>query len=97
MALHLDTKEVQDSILTWLQYKKEKGQAYKPTGLKGLFTKLGKDYKTGPELVSAIEGSISKNYAGIFPCKQYEQNNRPNKMEIAMAKNFDLIKQFEGQ
>ena len=48
----------------WLQYKKEKGQTYKPTGFKNLVSEW-KDVSDS-ELLKAIKSSSSKNYDGLF-------------------------------
>lgn len=75
------TEKVKSMIYTWLGYKKEKGQTYKPTGLKTLLNNLlkwqneyGEDY-----VVQAIDSSITSNYAGIFPAKKQVNFNQPNK------------------
>ena len=73
------SESVSKMIETWLGYKKEKGQTYKPTGLNVLLKKLNKwteefgdDY-----VVSAIEESISHNYSGIFPATKKVNFNQP--------------------
>lgn len=59
----------------WLQYKKEKNQTYKPTGLKTLAEKIKKDYATAQLFEEAVKYSISNNYTGIFaPKPQITQN-----------------------
>lgn len=76
------TDKVKTMVYTWLGYKKEKGQTYKPTGLKTLLNNLikwqqefGEDY-----VISAIDNSMQFNYSGIFPAKkQYNLNNQPKK------------------
>lgn len=54
-------------ILEWLKYKSEKGQSYKPTGLKtfinGFLKNSNGDIKTGREM---IDYSMSNNWAGLF-------------------------------
>ena len=61
--------EVRDSIIKWLNYKKEKKQTYKEIGLTTLLNKLlkqGKDYGD-KYVIDSIENSIINNYSGIFP------------------------------
>lgn len=68
----------------WLQYKKEKKQTYKPTGLKILAETVKKDYPTAELFEEAVKHSIAGNYAGIYPPKKQAvpQNNGfdPKKM-----------------
>ena len=68
-------------IYTWLGYKKEKGQTYKPTGLKTLLNNLLKWQKEYGEdyVIQAIDNSITSNYAGIFPAKKQVNFNQPRK------------------
>lgn len=55
----------------WLQHKKEKKQAYKPTGLKSL---LGQwEGKSDAEFIGAVEFSTAANYAGLFAPKSGKQ------------------------
>ena len=59
-----ELKPNEPEILAWLAYKREKGQGYKPAGLKALWTKLlamSPDHRK-----EAIENSMASNYAGIF-------------------------------
>lgn len=51
-------------IQSWLDYKREKGQMYKPKGLDALFKKLMKFPRD--TLKRSIENSMASNYAGIF-------------------------------
>ncbi len=62
------SKEVEDKVYAWLQYKKEKKQGYKQIGLTELLNKLKKDADEFGEqyVVDEITNSISSNYSGIF-------------------------------
>lgn len=61
---------MQEVVDTWLQYKKEKGQSYKPTGFKTFYKKLCELSGNNPQVAMAIiEQSMQNNYAGIFPLK----------------------------
>jgi len=51
-------------FMEWLQYKREKGQTYKPTGFKNLVSEW-KDV-SDEDLLKAIKSSSSKNYDGLF-------------------------------
>ena len=67
--------EMQEVVDTWLQYKKEKGQSYKPTGFSYFYKKLCKLSNNNPQVAMAIiEQSMSNNYAGIFPLKNNNNN-----------------------
>lgn len=61
--------EVKDSIIKWLNYKKEKKQTYKDIGLTTLLNKLLKQAKDYGDkyVIDSIENSIINNYSGIFP------------------------------
>lgn len=62
--------EMREAVETWLAYKKEKGQAYKPSGFISFYKKLCKLSNNNPQVAMAIvEESKSNNYAGIFPLK----------------------------
>lgn len=67
------SENLTESIKTWLTYKKEKKQNYKPTGLKTLLKKLKQDCTNNGEqyVIDSINNSIMNNYAGIFPPKQF--------------------------
>ena len=59
-----------EPVKTWLAYKKEKAQSYKPTGFKTFYKKLCELSGNNPQVAMAIiEQSMQNNYAGIFPLK----------------------------
>lgn|SRR3990167_7650451 len=57
-----------NEIETWITYKREKGQAYKPQGLSALWGRL-RAINPGRRK-AAIEFSMASNYAGIFETKE---------------------------
>jgi hypothetical protein len=64
-----------DLILEWLKYKSEKGQSYKPTGLKNLI--LGFLQDTNSDLTIAnnmLRYSMKNNYSGLY--KENKSNER---------------------
>lgn len=66
---------MQEIVDTWLQYKKEKGQSYKPTGFKTFYKKLCELSGNNPQVAMAIiEQSMQNNYAGIFPLRNNNNN-----------------------
>jgi hypothetical protein len=65
-----------EPVKTWIAYKKEKGQSYKPTGFKTFYKKLCELSNNNPQIAMAIiEQSMQNNYAGIFPIRN---NNNVN-------------------
>jgi len=72
-------------IEDWLQHKREKGQTYKPTGLKQLWAKLRK--WSPDEILENINHSISNNYSGVFPPKGGDQRaDNPARIKAAPGK-----------
>lgn len=62
-------------VETWLAYKKEKAQSYKPTGFKTFYKKLCELSNNNPQIAMAIiEQSMQNNYAGIFPLRNNNNN-----------------------
>ena len=65
-----------EPVETWLAYKKEKCQSYKPTGFKTFYKKLCELSGNNPQVAMAIiEQSMSSNYDGIFPLRNNNNNN----------------------
>ena len=65
-----------EPVETWLAYKKEKAQSYKPTGFKTFYKKLCELSGNNPQTAMAIiEQSMQNNYAGIFPLRNNNNNN----------------------
>ena len=65
-----------EPVETWLAYKKEKNQTYKPTGFKTFYKKLCELSGNNPQVAMAIiEQSMQNNYAGIFPLRNNNNNN----------------------
>lgn len=68
-----DDARMNEAITRWLAYKKERGQTYKPTGLKAFITRLGNlSGGNGEVALKIVEKSMANNYSGIFPLN----NNR---------------------
>lgn len=66
--------EYLEIVQTWLQYKKEKNQSFKPTGFKTMYNKLIKLSGNNPETAKKIvEQSMSNNWAGLFELKDEPQ------------------------
>lgn len=76
-----------ESVNTWLAYKAERGQKYKPTGLKTLFKKIqdGVDEYGETAVVGSINNSIANNWQGLF----FEQKQTASKSDNPF---FDMLK-----
>ena len=62
-----------DVVNTWLQYKKERHESYKPMGFKTFYKKLLEMSDNDPNVARMIvDKSMQNNYAGIFPLKERE-------------------------
>lgn len=68
----LKTQPCLDAIKTWLAYKRERGNTYKPQGLQAALTSWSRQF-TPATLPSAIERSMANNWSGLFP-----ETPRPN-------------------
>lgn len=62
-------------INNWIEFKKEKRQTYKETGLNTLLKQLKKDFtdKGKNFLIKKIEWSIANNYSGIYAPPNYKK------------------------
>ncbi|MDD6978047.1 MAG: DUF6291 domain-containing protein [Prevotellaceae bacterium] len=68
-----DDAQMNEAITRWLAYKKERGQTYKPAGLKAFITSLGNlSGGNGEVALKIVEQSMANNYSGVFPLN----NNR---------------------
>ena len=90
------TEKVKAMVYTWLGYKKEKGQTYKPTGLKTLLNNLLKWQKEFGEdyVVRAIDNSMQCNYAGIFPARS--NNNKKTNFETRNYSKEELYEVYDS-
>ena len=72
---------VESAVRDWLEYKKERRDAYKPTGLKNLLTQIENRCKelTDGQVAFAIAESMARNYKGIiWDLAQQKQGNPPH-------------------
>lgn len=66
-ARYFDNEKMNQAITTWLEYKKEKKQTYKPIGITRLKKKLLQMAAGDPDTMLAIvENSIANNYSGLY-------------------------------
>ena len=65
---YFENEKLNETFLNWLQYKKEKKQTYKETGLKTLINKINKQLgkQSVESVIEDIENCMSRNYSGIF-------------------------------
>jgi hypothetical protein len=76
LDMSIVSSEMREAVETWLAYKKEKAQSYKPTGFKTFYKKLCEFSGNNPQVAMAIiEQSMQNNYAGIFPLRNNNNNN----------------------
>ena len=89
-----------EPVETWIAYKKEKGQSYKPTGFKTFYKNLCKcsnnDHDTAMQIV---ELSMQNNYAGIFPLRNNNNNNNYGRETITdkIRRTVEEANQFSEQ
>ena len=70
LDMSIVASEMREAVDTWLTYKKEKGQSYKPTGFKTFYRKFCEMCGNNPQVAMAIvEQSIQNNYSGLFPLR----------------------------
>lgn len=67
--------DVGKKVEEWLRYKSERGQKYKPTGLKTLFKNISANLDTYGEqaVIRVIDASMSNNWQGLFFDKLNQQ------------------------
>jgi hypothetical protein len=76
-------------LLEWLKYKSERGQSYKPIGMKNLIKKFLLDTEGNLEMAQIILiNSTGNNYAGLFKPNNYEKRNGRNGATVEQLKNL---------
>lgn len=67
--------QIKDAMMYWLEYKKEKGQKYKPIGLKDCIKKLERLSGNNKDIaMKIVEQSTSNGWTGLFPLKEKQDN-----------------------
>ena len=89
-----DDAQMDKAIKNWIAYKKERGQTYKPIGLKSFVTRLyNLSDGRGDVALQIVEQSISNNYSGVFPLKDIQvKNNSEVGVVLQDPKNKDYSK-----
>ena len=82
----------------WLDYKSEKRQQYKPTGLKSLITQIEKQVHQHGEaaVMQLIDDCMAANYQGIIWDKLGRQSNGPRQAESGNP-FLDMLRGGEDQ
>jgi len=68
----LRTDSCLQAVKLWLQYKAEKREGYKKTGLTAALTKWSREF-TAADFPTSVENSIASGWRGIFPKKDLQQ------------------------
>lgn len=90
------TGKLKETIMEFLEYKKEKKQSYKPRGFKSFLTELqGKVSEYGDQaVIDCINHTMSSNYDGVsyWSLNKNQKKNNGNKEDIMeMARKAGLI------
>lgn len=84
--------ELLDIVKDWLEYKKERGEAYQSRGLTSFYNKLLKLSDGDPtKAKDIIEESKANNWSGIFPLKE----KTPTGLPVGMKLNGDRDQKLE--
>jgi hypothetical protein len=70
------TKNCLDAIRLWIQYKAEKRETYKKTGLTAALTKWSREF-TPAELPSVVENSIASGWKGLYKSQAITTSSTP--------------------
>lgn len=73
----LRTDSCLQAVKLWLQYKAEKREGYKKTGLTAALTKWSREF-TAADFPTVVENSIASGWKGIFPKKDSQQSLQIN-------------------
>ena len=85
-----------NAILQWLAYKKEKKQSYKPKGLEMLKKKLqALSNGNGDVAMQIVEQSMSNNYSGLFPLREVSLKSVSTALPVGMNLQNSKDKDYE--
>lgn len=93
-ARYFEDKDMNNAILKWLAFKREKKQSYKPKGLEMLKKKLlTLSNGNGKIAMQIVEQSMMNNYSGLFPIRDTNNNsNLPVGMNLQNSNNDERYK-----
>ena len=82
----------------WIAFKKEKGQTYKPIGLKGCYNNLLKLSNSNPTTAKLIvEQSIANNYSGLFELKNNGEQRTQTNLRASTKPSFANYNEAEAK
>lgn len=90
---------LQAAVDSWLRYKTEKRQGYKPEGLKKLIGQIRNNAKVYGEdaVISLIDDCMASNWQGIIFEQLKRQQNRPGGQRGQERKSWtDICEEMEG-
>jgi hypothetical protein len=84
----LRTDSCLKAVKLWLQYKAEKREGYKKTGLAASLTKWSREF-TAADFPTAVENSIASGWRGIFPKKDLQQTlSKAGQSKTVLSENI---------
>ena len=91
---YFEDEDMNNAILKWLAFKREKKQSYKPKGLEMLKKKLlTLSNGNGKIAMQIVEQSMMNNYSGLFPLRDTNNNsNLPVGMNLQNSNNDERYK-----
>lgn len=81
--IYFQNEELNNIFLDWLEYKKEKKETYKETGLKSLITQINNQVEIygEKEIINLITECMANNYKGIIFDK-LKKNKKQSNQEV---------------
>lgn len=90
------SENLKQKFIEFIAYRKEIKKPLKTIRpITSEINKIGKDYQSEEHLIESIDWSMSKEYLGIFPVKNYNKYNKENKTDIDTKKIFRKIEKIE--
>jgi uncharacterized protein YdaU (DUF1376 family) len=77
------TENCLQAVKLWLQYKSERKEGYKKTGLTASLTKWSNEFSPA-EFPSAVENSIASGWKGIFPTGKQQQQSQAKSVNLSL-------------
>lgn len=79
MPESLDTPKARQALADWIDYKAQRGQAYKDASYIG--RKVKEYAAAGPAaFIAAVDSSIGNSYSGLFPAKDIHGNSSKSRV-----------------
>lgn len=94
----LTESNIKEALQKWLNYKKERGQGYKSTGLKVCIKKLEQLSGNNPDLaMQIVDESISNNWSGLFPLRNSRIISQIKPVETTFQRNMRIMREMEEE